>query len=229
MKKMAAIQSNYIPWKGYFDFIRKVDVFYLYDCVQYTPRNWRNRNRIKTAHGLKWLSIPLKQGPRTERVCDKQVVDSDWRRRHLQALHHSYAKAPFYRQYRTWLEDLYQARTETRLSDINLAFLKAINELLEIPTRLILLDHEKPQGDKTDNLIQLCRQAQAATYLTGPTTGVYIDEARFAAAGIELEWMQYDYPQYPQLYPPFEHKVSIFDLLFHEGKDALRFLGQKAA
>lgn len=222
--KIAAIQSNYIPWKGYFDIIRRVDAFYLYDCVQFTARDWRNRNRIKTPGGLRWLTIPLTYRRRNERICEKTVADPGWAERHWQTLRHAYAAAPFFSRYQEIFEPLYRGCREPMLSRINQRFLEAINALLGITTPLIPLSEFERTGEKSEDLIKLCREAGASVYLTGPTTRAYLEEARFNAAGIRVEWMEYDYPEYRQLYPPFEHKVSVLDLLFNEGPDARRHL-----
>jgi hypothetical protein len=225
-KTVAILQSNYIPWKGYFDLIGLVDEFILYDDVQYTRRDWRNRNKIKTPSGVKWLTIPVVvKGRYAQRVRETEVADQTWSRDHWQAIAHNYARAPFFDQYRERLEELFLGCQEQMLSQVNARFLRALCEILGIRTRMSWsMEYQLIEG-KTERLVDLCRQAGATRYLSGPAARSYIDEAQFAGAGIELSWMEYaDYPEYRQLYPPFDHAVSVIDLILNEGPDAPRFM-----
>lgn len=216
MTTLAVVQSCYIPWKGYFDLIRRADAFVLYDCVQYTDRDWRNRNRIKTPHGLQWLTIPV-HSSRQHTIAQVACAGQEWRATHWRALQHAYAKAPYFKDYADLLATLY-AGEETMLSEINKRFLSAFCEAMEIKTPLHLLtERHDSQADKTDRLIAVCQQYQASRYLTGPSASSYLDVKKFEQAGIEVEWMEYHYSEYPQLYPPFEHGVSVLDMLFSVG------------
>jgi WbqC-like protein len=221
-KRVAVVQSNYIPWKGYFDLIRAVDEFVLFDDVQYTRRDWRNRNLIKTPHGLRWLSIPVAtKGRYLDAIKDIETSDPSWPEAHWQALVASYAEAPFFAHYRPILEPLYLETRETRLSAINRRFLDAVCALLGIGTRLTWsMDYRLGEG-RTERLVELCRQAGATTYVSGPSARGYLEAERFQAAGIELVFFDYSgYPEYAQLYPPFDHHVSVLDLLFAVGPAA---------
>jgi len=224
--RIAIVQSNYIPWKGYFDLIRSVDEFVLFDDVQYTRRDWRNRNRIKTAHGLAWLSIPVQAtGNYLAPIREIEVSDPEWAARHWKTIAGAYGKAPHFRWFADRFEGLYAGCRESRLSAINRRFLEAACDALDIPTRLTWsMDYEVVPG-KTERLVSLCRQAGAATYVSGPSARGYIDDAVFASAGIELVYFDYaGYPEYPQLHGPFEHAVSIVDLLCHAGPESARYL-----
>jgi hypothetical protein len=224
---VAIIQSSYIPWKGYFDVIGLADEFILLDDVQYTRRDWRNRNRIKTAGGSRWLTIPVAhEGPRArQRIADTRVSDSRWATRHWSALTHWYASAPHFRDYRDRFEALYLSSDETRLSEINRGFILAICDVLGIDTPIRRsTDYEAP-GSRSERLVNLCRAAGATRYLSGPAARAYLDESLFAEAGIELCWMDYSgYPEYPQLYPPFDHAVTVLDLIFNTGAAAPRYM-----
>ena len=226
-KRVAIVQSNYIPWKGYFDLIRLVDEFILFDDVQYTRRDWRNRNLIKSSEGLLWLSVPVSsKGRYLQAVKDTDVQDGDWARRHWQTLVRSYTRAPHFAEYRSLFEDLYaRAAEERRLSAINRLFVDAVCRLLHLETRVSWsMDYSVCDG-KTTRLVELCRQAQATEYVSGPAARVYLDESQFTAAGIALRFIDYGpYPEYPQLHPPFSHNVSVLDLLFHAGDEARRHL-----
>jgi WbqC-like protein len=225
-KRIAIVQSNYIPWKGYFDLIASVDEFVLYDDAQYTKRDWRNRNRIKTSQGLVWLTIPvLVRGRFDQRIRDAVAADSRWREKHWRTVRASYRKAPFFAHYESTLEALFAGAQDDRLSAINLHFLSGLCRQLNIPTQLTrsmdyTLDHER-----TARLVSICRQAGASEYVSGPAARSYLDERQFRDAGITLIYADYlGYPEYPQLYPPFEHRVSVIDLLVHTGPDASRFM-----
>jgi len=221
-KRVAIIQSNYIPWKGYFDIINLVDEFILYDDRQYTRRDWRNRNLIKTDRGLRWLTIPVRvKGRYEQRIDETMISDPAWSGRHWKTLEHAYSGAPHFRFYRDAIGDLYAHSIEERLSDVNRRFLETVSRLLDIETKFTWCTDYPADGERTARLVSLCRQAGAAEYLSGPAGRAYIDESQFQAAGIKLIYMDYsDYPPYPQLHGSFESGVSIIDLLFNAGPDA---------
>jgi len=225
-KTVAIVQSCYIPWKGYFDLINLVDEFILYDDRQYTRRDWRNRNRIKTPQGTQWLTIPVEVKGRYEQRIDETLIsDPDWADRHWKTLQHNYSAAPHFDDYAEPLSSLYAGLDERRLSAVNRAFLDTICGLLGIRTSLSWSTDYAGQGTKTARLVSLCQASDATTYLSGPRAKEYMDESLFAAAGIELEYMDYSgYPEYPQLHPPFEHEVTVLDLLFNTGAEAPRFM-----
>jgi hypothetical protein len=226
-KTVAIVQSCYIPWKGYFDLINLVDEFILYDDRQYTRRDWRNRNRIKTPQGSKWLTIPVQvKGRYEQRINETVVSQSEWAAQHWKTLTHVYAATPHFDDYRDRFESLYRdLESEPRLSVINRVLLEELCGLLGIETRLSWSSDYEAEGTKTGRLVALCRAAGADSYLSGPMAREYIEEERFAEAAIRLEYMDYsDYPEYAQLHPPFDHNVTIIDLLFHTGSDAPRYM-----
>jgi hypothetical protein len=225
-KTVAIVQSNYVPWKGYFDLMRRVDEFILYDDVQYTRRDWRNRNRVKTPDGLRWLTIPVQvKGRYLQRIDETLVSDPRWATRHWSTLLACYGRAPFFEQYRPALEPLYAEMRERYLSHINRQFLEVLARLLGISTPLTLSSDYEAGGRKTDRLVELCQAAGARRYISGPAARAYLEEHRFRAAGIDVAWMSYEgYPEYPQPYPPFEHHVSVLDLLFNVGGAAPRYI-----
>jgi WbqC-like protein family len=225
-KRVAIVQSNYIPWKGYFDLMNMVDEFILYDDRQFTRRDWRNRNLIKTAQGLHWLTIPVRvKGRYEQRIDETMISEPEWSDRHWKTISQSYGAAPFFGQYRDAVAALYAIAGEERLSEVNRRFLDAICVILGIQTRLSWSTDYPTGGDRTERLVNLCRLAGAGEYLSGPSARAYIDEALFQAAGIHLTYMDYSgYPEYPQLHGAFEHGVSILDLLFNVGADAPRYM-----
>jgi WbqC-like protein len=225
-KSVAIVQSSYIPWKGYFDLIGFVDEFILYDDVQYTRRDWRNRNLIKTAQGPKWLTIPVEvKGKYLQRISETRLASRTWAARHWKTLLHNYAAAPHFDQYGELFEDLYLSCDERFLSTVNRRFLEAVCSILRIKTKVTWSTDYGGEGAKTDRLVRLCQGAGATTYLSGPRAKAYLEEPLFAEAGIIVTYMDYSgYPEYPQLHPPFEHQVSVLDLIFNTGEDAPSYL-----
>ena len=221
-KIVAVVQSNYIPWKGYFDLINSVDEFILYDVVQYTRRDWRNRNLIKTREGLHWLTIPVQvKGRYSQTIEETRINDPGWGRRHLEAIRHSYRRAPFFDQYEPLVTELYRDCSSDLLSEVNERFLTTICRLLGITTVISRASSYSRVSGRDEQLLSLCRESGAGRYLSGPSARNYLDEARFEQAGILVEWMDYSgYPEYPQLFPPFEHGVSALDLVLNTGPAA---------
>lgn len=228
---VAIVQSCYIPWKGFFDLIAKVDEFIIYDDVQFVKRHWHNRNMIKPKNGPLWLSIPVSTKGRYLQNIDETVVSEPWAEKHWRSISHSYANAPYFREYESRFQSLYErAGGVTRLSEINALFLKDIAALLDIPTRFSWSTDYKSEGRKTDRLLELCQVVGAGHYLSGPAAKIYFEGEKFDAAGVAYEWMDYSgYPEYPQFGEPFTHGVSILDLLFHTGPDARRYMKLGAA
>jgi hypothetical protein len=224
VKRIAIVQSNYIPWKGYFDLINMVDEFILIDDLQYTKGDWRNRNRIKTEAGVKWLTIPVSVEHWDVAIKDVVVSDNGWARTHWQHVVPSYSKAAFFHELKELFEGLYLGCTETHLSRINYRFITAICELLGITTRISWSMDYRLRGGKSERLVNLCRQSGSTEYLSGPSARCYLDEELFATAGINVKWMAYDgYTEYRQLYcPPFVHEVSIIDLILNEGAEGAK-------
>lgn len=226
MKKVAILQSNYIPWKGYFDMIAAVDEFILFDDMQYTRRDWRNRNQIKTPQGVKWLTIPVKvKGKYYQAIRETEIDGFQWTKDHWNVLSQNYRHAPCFCEIAVWLEPLYLAEPPVHLSQLNRRFIEAVCAYLEIKTTISnSWDYSLSKG-KTERLADLCAAAGGSEYISGPSAKDYIEEAVFTERGIKLTWFDYaGYPEYPQLCGDFTHGVSILDLLFNCGKDAHRYM-----
>lgn len=226
MKRIAIVQSNYIPWKGYFDLIRSVDEFILLDEVQYTRRDWRNRNRIKTPQGTKWVTIPVKvRGRYHQRIDETTIDDPGWAKNHWETLHHFYRASAAFDEIAPRIESLYASVDSASLSEVNRRFLEEICAILGIETRFSWSTDYGAEGAKGERILNLCLSAGADVYVSGPSARDYLDEAPFEDAGVRVEWFDYSgYPEYPQLHPPFVHEVSIVDLLFNTGTAALDYL-----
>lgn len=223
------LQPSYIPWRGYFDQIRRADLFIFYDDVQYDKRGWRNRNQIKTARGKQWLTIPVSsRGAQIENIPINQIKivwDKPWNVDHLKSLQHSYSKAPCFNQYLPLLNEYY-ARHDEFLADFTIDFTIAIaRELGNTHTNFIRSSAIAGiRGQKTDRLIEILKAVGAQHYISGPSAREYIEAEKFEDAGITLEYMEYNYPEYSQLYPPFDAYVSILDLFFMMGNQAANYI-----
>ena len=224
-KTVVVVQSNYIPWKGYFDLIHDADVFVFYDDVQFTRQDWRTRNRIKTANGTHWLTIPV--GADLKRlICEVPLPKPGWERRHWASISQAYARAPYFKQYRPLVESLYMEHGCSSLSAFNQHVTRTIAvEALGIDVEFRDSREFGASGSKLERLLDLLKRVGASTYISGPTAKDYVDPRAFEDAGIALQFKSYDgYPEYPQVHPPFEHAVSVLDLLFNVGSDAPYFV-----
>lgn len=227
--KCVILQPSYIPWRGYFHQVAKADVFIFYDDVQYDKHGWRNRNRIKTPNGLQWLTIPvLTTGVLENRTpISSMKIDwkRDWNRKHWASITQSYQKSPFFDQYMDHFAEIYQHHYEY-LADLTIELTIKLANLIGISSTQFIRSSSLVNitGEKTDRLIQILKKVGADHYISGPSAKNYLDEASLQAANIRLEYMQYNYPEYPQLYPPFEGQVSILDLLFMTGPETLKYI-----
>lgn len=227
MKRIAILQSNYLPWKGYFDLMAYVDEFIFYDEAQYTTQDWRNRNLIKTPHGLKWLSVPVKFEFEQRTPIASIDIDGDrWREQHWRSIQFNHARARHAACASDLLGPIYLGPSPTKLSELNRQSIAAIARFLGIRTPLVnSADYPSVKGDPTRRLVEICVQAGATHYVSGPTARSYLREPLFHAEGLAVEWFDYDgYPTYPQLWGDFEHRVSVIDVLFNCGPQSADFL-----
>ena len=226
MKKVAILQSNYIPWKGYFDLIAAVDEFILYDDMQYTRRDWRNRNQIKTPQGVQWLTVPVQvKGKYHQTIKDTEIDGTDWASAHWRILKQNYSRAPHFNEILEWLEPLYLTEPSGFLSRLNRQFIEAVCNYLRISTIISNSWDYSLLNGKTERLADLCTQAGGTEYISGPAAKDYIVENIFTEQGIKLTWFDYaGYPEYQQLWGEFTHGVTILDLLFNCGRDAPRYM-----
>lgn len=224
--RIAIIQSCYVPWKGFFDLIGRCDEYVIFDRAQYVKRHWHNRNRIRAATGVEWLTIPVITRGRYEQPIDEVEIEKSWAEKHWRGLELAYRRAPFFESLAPTVRGWYErADNEKRLTDVNALFLREIVNLLGLGTRIVRDTAYPVRGSKTERLLEIARAAGADRYLSGPSAKAYLDDTLFTAAGIEVEWMSYEgYPEYPQLHGGFEHAVSVLDLLFCSGPDARRHL-----
>jgi hypothetical protein len=225
-RRAVIIQSNYIPWKGYFDLLAHADIVVLFDSVQSTKNDWRNRNAIKTAGGKLWLTIPTRHS-NALRIREVEVASNNWHQKHFRTISQAYARAPHAPDVLPQVGEWYsRAGGCARLSDINRVFLTEASRMLGISTpfidvRSVMEEPEHDRLDPTERLVEICRRVEADAYLSGPAARDYLDEGAFESRGIQVEWFDYNgYPKYEQLHGDFDHAVSILDPLLMLGPSA---------
>jgi hypothetical protein len=223
MKTGVILQPSYIPWRGFFDLVHDADVFVFYDDVQYDKHGWRNRNRIKTPQGSQWLTIPVNAKGNTEDgllVKDARIAQPDWAKKHIGSLRQSYKKAPFFDRYMPIYEEVV-AKKHALLADLTIDLTVALAGALGLEkTRFVRASELGVDGGKTERLVRIMKHLGCDRYLSGPSAKDYIDPALFSEAGVALEYKVYSYPEYEQLYPPFDPQVTVLDLLFMKGPAA---------
>lgn len=222
MKKIAILQSNYLPWKGVFDLMHQVDLFVFEDDVQYTKQDWRNRNRILTDNGAIWITVPVMNGNKVDQLIYEVEIcnNENWQQKHYNKFRMYYTKAPYFKDYEWILEDIYIRKKWNKLSELNIYCNKLIAELLNIQTKFAYSTELNIKSKKNDRVIEICKKLGANYYLSGPAAKDYIVPTKFENEGIQLEYIEYKYPKYKQVYEPFNHYVTILDLLFNCGSDA---------
>jgi hypothetical protein len=230
MKKIAILQPNYIPWKGVFDLINRVDVFVFYDDVQYTTKDWRNRNKIKTINGDKWLSVPvITKSKRHQLICDAMIDQTkNWQKEHLRKITYNYLKAKYFDQYKHILDAIYVENRWSKISDLNIFAIKLIASELGIDAIWVKASDLKIHGSKEgEKVIKICIELGCTHFINGPSAKAFMDEKLFKLEGIQLEYIDYSYPEYRQLFQPFSHEVTILDVLFNCGGSSKRFTCRK--
>lgn len=226
--RVGVIQPNFMPWRGYFDFIASVDVFVFYDDVQYTKGDWRNRNQIKTPQGRRWLTVSVTHRHLGQRVCDTAIDHRiPWASQHLRLWQANYRAAPYLEDVLALLAGLETDRDAT-ISQLNIRLTRRICDYLGITTPLCLSSELQPTGTKTERLIDLMHKVGGTRYLSGPSAEAYLDKAAFQRHGVALEYKSYDYPAYPQLWGEFDGAVTVLDLIANCGPKAKDHLRSRA-
>jgi hypothetical protein len=225
-KNIVITQSNYIPWKGYFDAIAVADEFVIYDDMQYTRRDWRNRNLIKTHQGVKWLTIPVVvKGKYFQKINETRVSDKNWAKEHWKAISLNYAKSPFFKDYKDIFEDLYLTLQTEWLTEINFKFICKICAVLSIYTPIKFSSEFILAEDRTQRLVDICKKLNGTDYYSGPAAKAYMDVSRFEAEKINVHYFDYSgYPEYLQLYGQFVHGLTVLDLIFNVGPEASKYM-----
>jgi hypothetical protein len=225
--RVTILQPSYLPWLGYFEQMHRSDQFVLYDDVQFTRRDWRNRNRIRVQEGSIWLTVPVIQKNKFEQNLLETKIDNStsWKRKHLETIRCHYSKTPFFDLHFPWCEKIFNSEWNFLL-DLSLETIQYLKGQLKINTPLLRSSELGGTGDKTERLISICKQLGATHYLSGESARNYISEKDFSDQGIELEYQEYQHPEYPQRYEGFVPFLSTIDLLFNCGNKSLDLLKQ---
>lgn len=227
MSTCVILQPSYIPWRGYFHLIQRADVFVFYDDVQYDKHGWRNRNRVKTATGTQWLTIPVNASGNVESgllLKDARIANPSFAKKHAATLRQTYARAPFLSRYAP-LMDAFYSKKHDLLCDFTIETTRALAAELGIQkTRFVRSSELGVTGERTARLVSIVKAVGATHYISGPSAKDYLDESAFAKEGLTVEWMKYDYPAYEQLHPPFDPFVTVLDLLFMKGPEAPEYI-----
>jgi hypothetical protein len=218
--RVGVIQSSFIPWRGYFDFLASVDLFIFLDDVQYTAQNWRNRNQIKTSKGIEWLTVPVRHESLSQLITETLIIkNTNWQKKHLTAWTSNYRSTPYFDVIMELITGIRNEKFNT-ISELNIGLIGSISEYLEISTPTILSKEICLKGKGTERLINLLTEVGANTYLSGPSADQYLNKDLFKKAGISLEYKSYDYLPYPQLWGEFVGNVSVLDVIANCGPDA---------
>ncbi|NKD85341.1 WbqC family protein [Haematospirillum jordaniae] len=220
MVRVGAIQSSYIPWRGYFDIIASVDLFVFYDDIQYTKGDWRNRNKVKTLRGAEWMTVPVSYKSVSQLIAETPVDPGRWwRQKHLRTWQNHYRSAPYFDAAMDVLAG-FDDPQHTTISQLNIYLIRRICAYLDIKTPMILSSELSLQGSRTDRLVDMIKKLGATTYLSGPSADAYLDKDAFRTHGIQLEYKSYDYDPYPQLWGDFIGGVTVLDLIANCGYQA---------
>jgi WbqC-like protein family len=225
-KKIYITQSNYIPWKGFFDAINQVDEVIIYDEMQFTKRDWRNRNLIKTSQGLQWLTIPVEtKNKYFQKIIDVKIADKNWTKNHWKSLQINYSKTKCFSSEKDFINQLYANSKYDFLHEINLHFIEEIKKYLKISTPIIPSVFINDALEKNERLIEICKKRNATNYFTGAAAKAYLNENLFSENNIKVHYFDFEnYPEYKQLFGNFHHHVSILDLIFNEGEKSTNFM-----
>lgn len=228
--RVGVIQSCYVPWRGYFDFIASVDTFVIYDDVQYSSGSWRNRNQVKTENGLQWLTVPVKYhfGDSIDAVAVGQPTGLPWQEKHRQLLARALDKAPYFSA-AMGIWEAAISHKDSMLTALNQRLITEICRYLGITTSIVTSRGYELTGSKTTRLLDLLKKLRTTTYVSGPAAKDYLDENLFAENGIGLEYKSYDYAPYPQLWGDFSGTVTILDLIANCGPESRNLLQSRTA
>lgn len=222
--KVTVLQSNYIPWKGFFDLISSSETLVIYDDVQFTKNDWRNRNKIKTYGGPTWLTVPVGQDI-NRNINAVEIPENSWQRKHWRTIMLNYQKQSGFSEYKDFFEDFYLNKKWQNLSEMNEYLIRNILNFLSITVNIIRSESYQLNGQKEDRLLDLLTKLEASDYYTGPTALNYINPEKFMAKSINLHIKQYGpYPEYQQPYGSFEHNVSVVDLLLCCGSKSKQYI-----
>jgi WbqC-like protein family len=222
--KVVITQPTYLPWIGYFDLIDQADLFIVLDNVQFEKQSWQQRNRIRTATGLQWLTVPVKfRGRLGQLIREVEIRDAEFWQSHVRAIELAYRRTPNFNSYLPDLRGLLQKLSTGLLVDLNIGLLHWFLQVLQIRTPVVTASSLGQTGKRTELLANLCECVGATHYLSPLGSAAYLlSEANILQQrGVEILFQNYEHPTYRQLFEPFCAFACIADLLFNEGGGAL--------
>jgi len=227
-KVVSIHQPECFPWLGFVDKAASCDAFVLLDDAQYSKNYFNNRNKVRTAQGWSWLTIPVEtKGRSSQTFAEAPLVEDGWRRKHLATWRQCYGAAPFGERYLPFLEEVY-ARPLRTLAEFNVAVIRWLLEQFEVEAEVAVSSELGCAGSATDKLLALCRKLGATEYLSGVSGRDYLDESKFRDAGIAVRYQEFRHPVYEQRFEPFLPAMSSLDLLFNRGPESARILRDPA-
>ena len=222
---LTAHQPVYLPWLGLFHKISLAETFVYFDQVQYLPKDWMNRNKIRTKSGSIWLTVPvLRKGYRDLKTSEIEINNSiDWQKKHLRSISLNYKKSPYFENYIPFFEDVYSRKWKF-LGELNEYMLKWFLDELGIKVNFLNANDFKFQGEKSSLILNMCKELNASTYIFGMLGKDYADVQEFEKNNIGLIFQNYNHPKYSQLYREFISHMSVIDLLFNHGPKSLEII-----
>ena len=226
-RTLVVLQPGYLPWLGFFDQMRRADIFVFYDDVQYDKNGWRNRNRIKSPAGPHWLTVPVRVGSLSQRISETEVDNRQpWARKHLGTVRQFYSKAPHLKRYLPELEELLAGRRWELLAELDEAVVKLMCRWLGLERPTLRSSELGVEGQRSERLLKLCLRLGARRYLSGSAAQSYLDVEMFARHGVEVVWQDYSHPVYPQQHGDFVPFLSALDLLLNCGDDSASIIAR---
>lgn len=218
MSRLVVLQPSFLPWLGHLDQYDWADTYVLYDDTQFDKHGWRNRNRILSANGLTWLTVPVLTRGQDKPLNNEVEIDNrtPWAKKMLASLRQSYSKAPHFPEFFPGLEAIL-GEPHQKLLDLNVDTFRWLTEALGMPWKVQRSSELGVPGRKTDRLVALCQKFKATEYLTGDAARDYLEEDRFQEIGVKVKWHNYEHPVYEQGRGEFVPYLSVVDLLFRHG------------
>ena len=227
-RTLVVLQPGYLPWLGFFDQMRRSDIFVFYDDVQFDKNGWRNRNRIKSPSGPHWLTVPVRVASLSQRIYETEIdTRQPWARKHLGTIKQFYGKAPYLKRYLPELEELLMGRTWERLIELDVAVIELLCGWLGIKREMARSSELGIEGERSERLLNICLAMGASRYLSGNAAKVYLDTEMFTRHGIEVLWQDYEHPVYPQQHGEFVPFLSALDLVLNCGDESTAIINGK--
>lgn len=221
------LQPTYLPWLGYFEMIDSVDMYVIFDHVQFVRKSWQQRNRIKTANGVVTLTVPVTKEKRETRICDIDISynNENMLEKHWQTISFAYSKSKYFNQYRETFEKIYSKKF-IKLQDLNIEIIKNILDILDIKKHIVFSSelNLNKKIDKTEAIVTLCKKLGITYLYDAKGAEEFIDTSLFAKEDIVIEFQNYSHPKYFQLWGEFVPYLSTIDLLFNEGEKSLKII-----